>query len=99
MLQIYVYLQKLIYVYNFAPNLIISVIMGSLEMWKYSHANYPLLEPGSFIRMEGVFVRDVMLTSFWQKHIYLALSRYMSNSNITLTLTVNRVIVIYSKMY
>ena len=39
-------------------------------MRRYSHANYPLLEPDVFGRVGGGFVRDVILTSFWQKRIF-----------------------------
>ncbi len=39
-------------------------------MRRYSHANYPLLEPDIFGRVGGGFVRDVILTSFWQKRIF-----------------------------
>ncbi len=42
--------------------------MGNAEI--YSHANYLLLEPDIFGRVGGGFVRDVILTSFWQKHIF-----------------------------
>lgn len=36
----------------------------------YSHANYPLLGPDVFERVGGGFVRDVILTSFWQKRTF-----------------------------
>ncbi len=53
---------------------LISVIIGSSEMWKYSHVNYPLLVPDVFGRVGGSFVREVIfnysyMTSFWQKRI------------------------------
>ena len=37
---------------------------------RYRHANYPLLEPDVFGRVGGGFVRDDILTSFWQKRIF-----------------------------
>ena len=43
-------------------------VLGNAEI--YSHANYPLLEPEVFGRVGGGFVRDVILTSFWQKRIF-----------------------------
>ena len=39
---------------------LISVTIGSSEMWKYSHANYPLLVPDVFGRVGGSFVREVI---------------------------------------
>ncbi len=43
-------------------------VLGNAEI--YSHANYPLLEPDVFGRVGGGFVKDVILTSFWQKRIF-----------------------------
>ena len=41
-----------------------------LKFVQISHANYPLLEPDAFGRVGGGFVKDVILTSFWRKHIF-----------------------------